>query len=81
VSGAPLPAAGDPARPDAFDAEAHRLAKMLGPGVRRIAVFVGRVLVYVWAAAPEGDAEVIWMHDGALRADVARHDSREGESR
>lgn len=75
-----LPVVGDPARAEAFDVEALRLANEARdacPGVGRLAVYVGRLLVYAWAIRPEGlvapdgfEAEVIFLRDGAVRADV-----------
>jgi len=81
AGGCALPVVGDAARSACFDAEALHCAGMVRdfyPGVAAIAVCVGRVLVYVWALAPGGGAEVIWLHEGALRADVARHDDGDG---
>lgn len=79
-----LPVVGDPGRAAAFDVEALRLAneaRDAWPGVGRLAVYVGRLLVYAWAIRPEGlvapdgfEAEVIFLRDGAVRADVARGD-------
>lgn len=74
--GGVLPPVGSSWRPEAFDAESFgtfNVVHDLHPDVSLAAVCVGRVLVYVWAVAPGGgEAEMLWLHGEAHRADVER---------
>ncbi len=80
----PLPVVGDPRRPEAFDRAARLVtarARELVPLARaRVAVYVGRVLVFAWAVAPGGRAEVLCLHEGMLRADVAASGGGAGDA-
>lgn len=75
---AELPVVGDPTRADVFDRKALELVGKVAREVEgerrdRVAVYVGRLLVYVWAVEPGGaEATLMWIADAATRADVER---------